>query len=138
MSADFVCEEQEKMPAAEQFRPLALKKEGDERLVIEWNDGHRSVYAWQYLRSNCPCATCREERQKPVNPFRILSNAEVAAGPLRPVALTPQGRYAYKITWNDGHDTGIYSLEALRSWCQCEQCREKESGIGNQESEKTA
>jgi DUF971 family protein len=111
------------MPAAEPIRPVVLKKEGDERLIIEWNDGHRGVYAWQHLRANCPCANCREERQKPPNPFRILSDKELVAGPIRPVAMTPQGRYAYKITWNDGHDTGIYSLENLRALCQCELCQ---------------
>jgi DUF971 family protein len=35
------------------------------------------------------------------------------------------GRYAYKIAWNDGHDTGIYTLQYLRSLCQCPQCLEK-------------
>ena len=33
------------------------------------------------------------------------------------------GRYAYKIVWSDGHDTGIYTLEHLRSLCQCPQCQ---------------
>ncbi len=32
------------------------------------------------------------------------------------------GRYAYKIVWNDGHETGIYTLEYLRSLCQCPEC----------------
>ena len=31
-------------------------------------------------------------------------------------------RYAYKIVWSDGHDSGIYTLEHLRSLCQCPQC----------------
>jgi DUF971 family protein len=28
--------------------------------------------------------------------------------------MSPVGQYAYQIAWNDGHDTGIYTLEALR------------------------
>ncbi len=40
---------------------------------------------------------------------------EVAAGPPAPVAMTPVGRYGYQITWNDGHDAGIYTLETLRA-----------------------
>jgi DUF971 family protein len=110
------------MPAPSPLHPLSLKKEGDERLIIDWSDGHRGVLSWQHLRANCPCATCREEREKPPNPFRILKDNEIPRGPLRPVAMTPQGRYAYKITWSDGHDTGIYSLEALRALCQCANC----------------
>src|SRR5688572_25363335 len=101
------------------FHPVALKKEGDDRLAIEWSDGHRSVYTWQHLRSNCSCAGCREERQRPPDPFRVLKPSEVSRGPMRPVAMTPLGHYAYKITWNDGHDAGIYTFEALRDLCQC-------------------
>ncbi|HYT88375.1 MAG TPA: DUF971 domain-containing protein [Gemmataceae bacterium] len=104
----------------EPLRPLALSKEGDDRLVIQWNDGHRSVYRWQHLRDHCPCASCREERLQPPDPFRLLQPAELT--PLRPVALAPIGHYAYKITWSDGHDTGIYTLEHLRELCQCPEC----------------
>jgi DUF971 family protein len=104
--------------------PVALSKEGTDRLVIKWSDGHRSVFAWGHLRANCPCAGCREEKAKPPDPFRILKPDElVPRPPLAPVAVTPVGRYAYKITWNDGHDTGIFTLENLRALCQCPQCQ---------------
>jgi DUF971 family protein len=36
--------------------------------------------------------------------------------------MTPVGHYAYKITWSDGHDAGIYTLENLRAMCQCPEC----------------
>ena len=107
------------------LRPRSLGKEGTERLVIEWSDGHRSVYSWKHLRENCPCAGCRGEFGEPPDPFRILKPSElVPKPPLAPVAVTPVGHYAYKITWNDGHDTGIYTLENLRSLCQCAECVE--------------
>jgi DUF971 family protein len=110
--------EEKSMP--ETLRPLSLSKEGEDRLIIQWNDGHRGVYTWQHLRRNCPCAGCNEEREKPPDPFRILKPGELA--PLKPVAITPVGFYAYKITWSDGHDTGIFTLEHLRALCECEQC----------------
>ena len=104
--------------------PVSLSKDGDERLVIEWNDGHRSSYEWKHLRERCPCAGCRDDRERPPDPFRVLTVQELAPRPpLAPVALAPIGRYGYKITWNDGHDTGIYTLENLRALCQCPQCR---------------
>jgi DUF971 family protein len=28
--------------------------------------------------------------------------------------MKPVGHYAYQITWNDGHSTGIYPVERLR------------------------
>ncbi len=108
-------------PPLTEMRPLSLAKEGDERLVIEWSDGHRSVYAWTHLRTHCPCAGCREERTQPPDPFRVLKPSELQ--PLKPVSLTPVGRYGYKITWNDGHDAGIFTLETLRALCQCPQCQ---------------
>ena len=101
--------------------PVALKREGAEQLLIEWNDGHRSVHTWQNLRRNCPCAGCREEREKPPDPFKILKPEQLV--PLAPVAMSPVGRYAYKITWSDGHDTGIFTLEHLRALCECPECK---------------
>jgi DUF971 family protein len=90
---------------SEPLTPLALRKDGPDRLVIEWSDGHHSVYTWRHLRDHCPCAGCREEREKPADPFRILKPNEMV--PLAPVRMPPVGRYAYKIVWSDGHDYGI-------------------------------
>lgn len=109
---------------SETVRPVALSKQGDEGLVIEWSDGHRSSYTWKHLRGNCPCASCKDDHEKPADPFHILTATELAPKPpLKPLALTPVGHYAYKITWNDGHDTGIYTLENLRGLCQCDLCK---------------
>lgn len=109
--------------ASQPLLPVALGKEGDDRLFIEWNDGHRSIYTWKHLREQCPCASCRGEMGQPPDPFRILKPSElVPKPPLAPVEMTPMGHYAYKIAWNDGHDTGIYTLEHLRGLCECAAC----------------
>jgi DUF971 family protein len=105
------------------LRPIALKKEGDDRLIIEWNDGHRGEVLWTHLRNECPCAGCREERLKPPDPFRILKTNELV--PLKPMSIMPVGYYAYKIVWSDGHDAGLFTLEHLRALCQCTQCVKK-------------
>jgi DUF971 family protein len=99
---------------ADELRPLALKRDGD-GLMIDWSDGTSTFVSWRTLRKQCPCATCNEERQKPADPFRVLTPQEVAAGAPDPVAMAPVGRYAYQIRWNDGHDTGIYTLAQLRA-----------------------
>ena len=108
---------------SEPLRPLSIRKDGTERLLIDWNDGHHSTYSWTQLRKECPCATCREERDKPADPFRILKPTDLV--PLKPTAMTPVGHYAYKITWSDGHDSGIYTLENLRALCECPTCKAK-------------
>ncbi len=98
---------------AGELRPLSLKREGD-GLRIEWSDGASTHASFRHLRANCPCAGCIEERAKPADPFKVLTPQEVAAGAPRPVAMTPVGHYAYRIAWNDGHDSGIYTVENLR------------------------
>jgi DUF971 family protein len=105
-------------PGSEIVFPVALSKDGQGRLVIQWNDGQQMVYSWEQLRASCPCASCREERTRPPDPFRILKTNELV--PLAPVSMSSVGRYAYKIVWSDGHDTGIYTLELLRSLGQTE------------------
>ena len=117
---------------ANPLRPLAVGKEGEDRLAITWSDGHHSVYTWKHLRAHCPCAGCRGEFDQPPDPFRILTAAELAPKPpLAPVSMPPVGRYGYKIVWNDGHDTGIYTLENLRALCQCPECASKPNGMEN-------
>src|SRR4051794_15899293 len=106
------------MAEAGPVRPLRIRREGDEGLAIDWSDGVSANVTWRVLREHCPCATCREERAKPPDPFRILSDRELQAGPPRPVAMSPVGHYAYKIVWNDGHDAGIYTIENLRELCR--------------------
>ena len=97
-----------------QLKPLNLRREGD-GLLIEWSDGLRTFIAFTELRKKCPCATCLDEQAKPPNPLHILKPQEVAAGAPQPVMMTPRGYYAYQIAWNDGHDTGIYSVDYLRA-----------------------
>ena len=43
----------------------------------------------------------------------VLSAAE--ARPIEIVSMTPAGNYGYKIAFSDGHSSGIYSFELLRS-----------------------
>ncbi len=97
----------------DELRPVSLKREG-EGLKIAWSDGVTTFVTWRHLRANCPCAACIEDRAKPPDPFRVLTPQEATAGPPQPVAMRPVGLYAYQITWNDGHSTGIFTLERLR------------------------
>ena len=42
---------------------------------------------------------------------------------LKMLAVEPVGNYAIRINWSDGHNSGIYSYDHLRSICPCEECR---------------
>lgn len=95
-------------------------------IEIDWKDGHHSSYDVVYLRDWCPCASCSgahgtEPRPKstdqPAGPFQMYKPKE------RMVSIEPVGTYALRIAWSDGHNTGIYSYDHLRSICPCAQCR---------------
>jgi DUF971 family protein len=95
---------------------------------ITWADGHASHYDFAYLREECPCATCNDERGKK-EAFAAAapgSNAFPALPMFKPKpsaqAATVVGNYAVQISFTDGHSTGIYSYDHLRNICPCAEC----------------
>jgi len=93
---------------------------------IVWSDGHSSHYDFPYLREHCPCATCNEERHNK-DKFGQSVGSPAAVFPMfKPKASAraakPIGNYAIQITFSDGHSTGIYSFDHLRTVCPCEAC----------------
>ena len=94
--------------------PKQLKIKESKSLLIIWEDGSQSEISLKYLRDECPCANCKGETIlfKTIRPVRVkfdtpgkyeIKNIEVVGG------------YAAKISWKDGHDTGIYSWEYLKT-----------------------
>lgn len=93
---------------------------------ITWADGHESHFDFPYLRDNCPCATCNDERAKK-EAFAGSTPAPSAVLPMfkpkpRAQSATQVGNYAIQINFNDGHSTGIFSYDYLRSMCPCTDC----------------
>ena len=93
-------------------------------LIITWRDGHRSVYPFDNLRRDCPCASCNDTRGQRLNArdLLVLSGPVLKPGEVQITNYRPVGWYALNFTWSDGHDTGIYTYESLRANCPCEQC----------------
>src|ERR1700677_2922055 len=94
-----------------------------EGLEIVWSDSHASKYGFAYLRENCPCAMCNDEREKKsqhaapaVSPLPMFKPRVTASG------ATPVGNYAIQFQFSDSHATGIYSFGHLREICPCEAC----------------
>src|SRR5713226_8391952 len=77
---------------------------------IVWSDGHSSHFDFAYLRDLCPCALCNDERSK----------TDAMAGTMGSAAAV--GSYAVQIKYSDGHSTGIYSFDYLRTICPCPDC----------------
>ena len=95
--------------------PTRLDLKRDKQLEIDWSDGSKSIYPLALLRSLCPCATCREHREKEAQKKTLLKILPGNyTGEIRVVNASLVGNYALQIDWSDNHDTGIYSWEYLR------------------------
>ena len=108
-------------------KKVRVKKTEGTGVEIDWQDGHKSAWNFAWLRNACPCATCHDEREKSGRrPGEAKPKAQTLLvmyeAPVRPVEVTPVGKYAIKFKWTDGHEAGIYSWEYLRRVCQCEAC----------------
>jgi len=106
------------------MQPVELKVakvEGKEIISVLWSDGHRSDYEPFKLRVSCPCAMCQGEPGifgREYGPTKTVIREDVLPDEIQPV-----GKYGLKITWNDGHNLGIYTFEYLRKLCECEECQ---------------
>jgi DUF971 family protein len=109
------------MSAPDRTTPVELRApHGARSLEIDFADGHRAVYPHEILRGYCPCAICQGHQ----GPVRF-----VAGGNLELSDIAEVGDYALRLTWGDGHATGLYTFNFLRELCSCEQClpeREKQ------------
>lgn len=99
------------------FNPKLIEKVGEDELRITWEDGHVSLYTFQRLRQNCPCAACRDEWTGEA----LIDAGEIPAT-LRASRAEVVGNYALSFGFSDGHATGIYSFENLRKLCACKEC----------------
>lgn len=90
--------------------PSGLKAhQADQILELTWPDGRVDRVPYRHLRAQCPCASCRDEWTGK----RIL-DPETIRPDLKLEGMEPVGTYAVRLAWNDGHDTGLYTWEALR------------------------
>jgi DUF971 family protein len=99
----------------------------DRAMTIQWGDGHCSVYPFDLLRKECPCAVCRETSHADIDdPLKVVTSM-VRPGEVTVTSAEQVGRYAVRFEWSDGHNTGIYSYEYLRAICPCEACQKEPS-----------
>lgn len=95
---------------------------------VTWSDGHASHYDFAYLREQCPCALCDDERKKKAAVANSIGGGSApAALPMfkpkpKARAAAAVGNYAIQMEFTDGHSTGIYSFDYLRTICPCDAC----------------
>ncbi len=90
--------------------PVKINIKDARYLCISWDDGSESMLQLVNLRKSCPCASCISEKEnKPATYIPLLSSAQLTVKDIKMV-----GNYAIQITWQDGHDTGIYTFDKLK------------------------
>lgn len=93
---------------------MKLKKieVGDNKMLnLLWIDNSVSKIKLSNLRYYCPCAICRTEKLKQSKSYIPIYTKEQ----LQIKGIDAVGTYAISISWQDGHNTGIYDLNYLRS-----------------------
>jgi len=95
------------------MRPVNVQPIGGE-LAIKWEDGSESYVSLERLRRDCPCAGCKGE---------VDVMGQLHKGPDQ--RLTPRsfqltrldwvGTYALQPVWADGHSSGLYTFDYLKT-----------------------
>ena len=80
---------------------------GGDRLTVTFDDGEAYALPAEYLRVMTGSA---EDRGHGSGPRPALPGKRH----VRITAVNPVGRYAVRLVFDDGHDTGLYSWDLLR------------------------
>ena len=78
-------------------------------LEIEWPEGGSAFVGSRKLRASCRCASCVDE----MSGKRLLREEEIPED-IEPLEIVKLGNYALRISWSDGHNSGIYPWSQLR------------------------
>lgn len=79
-------------------------------LELTWDESTVARLPYRFLRGECPCASCRDEwtGERILDPATLRPDLSIES-------LEPIGSYAVRIAWNDGHSSGLYTWDNLRS-----------------------
>jgi DUF971 family protein len=84
--------------------------QADQLLELAWEDGFAAKTPYRKIRAECPCASCKNEWTGE----RILDPATIRPD-LKLESMEPIGNYAVRLSWNDGHSSGLYTWDTLRT-----------------------
>jgi DUF971 family protein len=84
--------------------------QADQRLELAWEGRPPTLVPYHHLRTQCPCASCRDEWTGE----RLLDPATIRPD-LKLEGMEPVGNYAVRLAWNDGHGSGLYTWDLLKT-----------------------
>jgi DUF971 family protein len=97
------------------LKPKSISRPGPGLIKCEWPDGFSATITLEKLREECPCAECKGEDLNKNKKIDVPMMKTFNDGMNELVSLTPVGNYALAAKWGDGHNTGYYTWEDLRS-----------------------
>ncbi len=97
-------------PSGSRTMALGFRQRDARTLSMLWEDGRRDDFDVRDLRLACHCALCIEEMSG-----RKLLDPKTVRPDVSPRVISSIGNYAIGIDWSDGHNSGIYSFNHLRS-----------------------
>ena len=100
-----------RLPSGTVDKPARIEIEGGTQMLLVWQEGAEQRLSARELRAACPCATCREPEGAQRVAVLLKGPIEVEIGDAKLV-----GSYGINLTFRpDGHRTGIFSFDYLRS-----------------------
>ena len=94
--------------------PVRIERQpAEQKLLVAWPDGLERRLPLVALRGQCMCARCVDE----LTGERIARLDDIDPA-MQVDGLALVGNYALKITWSDGHNTGLYTWAHLRRLCR--------------------
>ena len=85
--------------------PLEIRlKQAENALEVDFTGGHKARFTAEFLRVESPSAEVKGHG--PGQRTTVPGKRRVAI-----TAIEPVGRYAVRISFDDGHDTGLFSWE---------------------------
>ena len=97
--------------------PVKLNLKRDEKLDIQWQDGHTCRYTVSAPKPTAAPSAARnaaaeEQAKKPKTSLTVIN--KLIEGALTAAHAELVGGYAIRIDWSDDHSSGIYSFQYLR------------------------
>ena len=91
--------------------PTELRYQKDARVLVIAYDAVRFELSAEFLRVNSPSAEVQGHGGEGGELPRNKENVAITG-------IAPVGNYAVKISFSDGHDTGLYSWDWLQELCR--------------------
>lgn len=90
------------------MRVLEVCNRGNDGVLeITWSDGSTDRMAHRLLREACRCAHCTAAARR--------GSSVLADGSIRITAVEPYGNNSLRLSFDDGHQRGLYPFDYLRS-----------------------